>query len=143
MFYMPNGGILHIHRLNITKLRTSICLFATEEIFFSMRLHVLDIESVFCSQRSAFLRIPFGCYFVRELIAVMKHYCALNVSIEQRTIFKFNLVHFFIMEFLAQQPYCVLQKKSRKHDSNTFNKKQQMKTHRRRKRRKNHIRYNC
>jgi hypothetical protein len=78
-----------------------MCLLTTEAIFFSMRLHGLGIESVFCSQKSAFLCIPFVCYFVRELIAVMRLYCAPNVAIEQSTFFKFNLVHFFIMDFLA------------------------------------------
>jgi len=66
-----------------------------------MRLQDLGIESVFSSQRTGSLCIPFRCYFVRELIAVMRHYCAPNVAIEQSTIFKFNLVHFFIMDALA------------------------------------------
>jgi hypothetical protein len=43
---MQNGSIIHIHRLNSTKLRTSMGLFTTEAILFSMRLHGLDIESV-------------------------------------------------------------------------------------------------
>jgi len=99
-FYMPNGSILHIHCFNNTKLRTIVSM--TEAIFFSMQLNYLDIESFFCSQRTATLCIPFECYFVRELIAVMRYYCTLNVSIKQRTGFKFNLVHFFIMDIRTQ-----------------------------------------
>ena len=83
---MPNDSIIHIHSLNDTKLPTSMCLFITEAILFLMWLHGLNIESVFCSQRSASLCIPFGCYFVRELITLMRNSCALNVYIEQRTI---------------------------------------------------------
>jgi uncharacterized protein YacL len=105
---MPNRSILHIHPLNSTKLRTTVCLFIIEAILFSMRLHGLDVGRIFCTQSSASLCFPFGCYFIGELIACMRHYCALNVSVEQSTIFKFNLVHFFIMVFLAQQTAVLL-----------------------------------
>ena len=111
-FYKPNDSIIHIHHLNSTKLPITVCLFITEAILFSMRLHGLNMESIFCSQRSASLCIPFGYYFVRTLIAVMRHYCALNISTEQRTILKFNLVHFFIMEFLAISAVLLIAKRA-------------------------------